>query len=297
MVLTLALTALKSRQVRNSVASFGVRRFAANAVTNVDDAQPGIVNKVLKGFTRFGGFIVANLKNMYAGRFQLNFTAVWQKIVQGTQFLLNFNWNITDAQLDAQIKQGTIALASQAGATVGGALGYLICGAIPGAAMLAVNEPMAMYALSELGEEAADEIASNIASLLNLLAQQTIRYAFMTIYKNFRHILRPAALGVAKILVTAGILDQESVEKANKNKNEPWSFAQALEDTVDRIKDPIKQAYVEEFWEELGDSCIEAGYVVANAVDSFFAQQRMSNEMFFGKEKTVEIILNRDAEV
>lgn len=66
---------------------------------------------------------------------------------------------------------------------------------------------MAVHALSELGEEAADKIASDIAALLNLVAQQTVKYAFINIYKNYRHIIRPAALGVAKLLIKFGYLD------------------------------------------------------------------------------------------
>lgn len=296
MVLTLVLSALKSRQVRSAIGSAGVRRFAANAVTNVDDAEKGTTNKIFQGFSRFGNSLLKELQQRFGRKAEINFSTLWAKTHQSVQFLLTFNWNITDKQLDEQIKQGVIAIAGQAGTLAGGALGYLLCGAVPGAALLAVNEPLAIHALAELGEEAADEIADNIAGLVNAIAQQAMRYTFATIYKNFRHVLRPAALKIAQQMVDIGVLDQESIDKANKNKNEPWSFAEALDDTVERIKDPIKQAYVENFWDELGDACIEAGYVVANAVDSFYAQQRIANDMFFGKERTVEILLNRDAD-
>lgn len=123
-----------------------------------------------------------------------------------------------------------------------------------------------------------------------------MKKAFIGIYKNYRSILRPAALGVASLLVRTGYFSQASIDKANKKRNEPWSFVTAHDETIESIKDPIEQAEAEEFWEELGDACIEAGYVIAGSLDSYFAQQKLANDATFGSEKTVEILLNRDAD-
>jgi hypothetical protein len=175
-------------------------------------------------------------------------------------------------------------------------LEWLICGVAPTAAIAVFNEPLALYVLKNVGEEAAEEIAGYAANFIRLTLLKTVKSAFVEIYKNYRSILRPAALGVAQLLVNFGILLQESVDKANKNRNEPWTFAGALEETIDEIKDPIQQAEAEEFWEELGEACIEAGYVVAGSLDFYFAQQKLANENILGNEKTVEILLNRESD-
>jgi hypothetical protein len=307
MPLQIILGALKSRAVRNFVVeqavNQGIRRIAVNNEqqvqqnTNPDDnSGQNFLSVIWNGAKKFAGFLVSNLKAMLTGNFQINLTAIWQKIVAGTTFILNFNWNITDAQLDEQVKQGNIALAASAGGALGNAVGFLVCGGIPAASIAVFNLPLAVHVLEDVSEEAAEEIAGNIAALVMLTSQQLLRYTFSNIYKNFRSVLRPAALGIAQILVSVGILNQDSVDKANKKRNEPWSFASALEDTIEDIKDPIHQAAVESFWEELGEGCIEAGYIVAGSIDGYFAQHRVASQSYFGKEKLIEILPDRSVE-
>ncbi len=172
----------------------------------------------------------------------------------------------------------------------------MVCGGIPAATIAVFNKPLAIHVLQELGEEAAEEIAGNVANLVRLLAQQAIRITFTTIFKNYRSLLRGAALGFARVLANTGLLTKEYVDNADKKRNEPWTFAEAIEERIEAIKDPKWENFFEELLEEFGEACIEAGYIVAGAADSFFAQQRLANDMYFGKEKTVEILLDRDSE-
>ena len=164
---------------------------------------------------------------------------------------------------------------------------------MPAASMAVFNPGLALHVMEEVGEEAAEEIVEAVANLVHLVGQQAIRYSFCQIYKNFRSVLRPGAIAVAQKFVQLGILSQASVDAANKKKDEPWSFASALEETIDDIKDPIKKEFLEEFYDELGDSCIEAGFVVAGSVDSYFAQQAVANRFQNGSGNVITIIPNR----
>lgn len=291
-VLKLALTALKSRQVRSALVKAGVRRFATSGATTTK-SDAGLVSKIFNGFGRFAGFIFTRVWQSVGSIFTINWSGLWAKIVGGVQFLLNFNWNTTDTELDAAIKQANIAIAGSAGGTVGNALGFLICGGVPATAMAVFNVSLALHVLQEVGEEAAEEIAGNVAQLISLVSQQLVRFAFTSIFKNYRSIIRPAAINFARLLEKGGVLTKESVDKADKKRKEPWSIASALEDSIESIKDPIKKEFVEEFWDELGDACIEAGFIVAGSLDGFFAQQKVANQMYFGDEKLVEIQMSR----
>lgn len=292
MPLTIALSSLASRTARTAATGgVGIRRIAVNATKTFDDDDG--LSSVWDGLARFGGSLLRGVANVFSGIASFSWTKVWSLIVSGGLFIINFNWNITDQQLSDQIKQAETALAGARGALAGATLGYAICGIIPTATLAVFNEAMALYALKELGEEAAEEIAGLAANLIRLQLQQMLKQGFAALYKNLRHILRPAALGVAQLLVNAGILTQDSVNKANKNRKEPWSFASALEDSIESIKDPAQQAYAEEFWEELGEACIEAGYIVAGSIDAYLAQQKISNESILGTERTVEIQTSR----
>ena len=302
MVLTIALRLLASRSVRRAVVSNGIRRISTSALTtptggggNPTNTPPtnGTLGAIWQGFSRFNGFILDNVKEKLNVKNQINFTNIFSKIVGGTTAILNFNWNITDKELDEQVKQGVIAIAGAAGGALGQTVGYTICGGVPAASLAVFNPGLALHALTDLGEQAAEEIVEAVANLVNLTAQQALRYSFAQIYKNFRGVLRAGALGFAQTLVQAGVLSQESVDAANKKKNEPWSFAIALENTIEDIKDPIKQAFIENFWDELQDSCIEAGYVVAGSMDAYFAQQKMANQFFHGSNNVITIVPNR----
>lgn len=297
MPLTLSLSSLGSRSARAAAtASTGIRRIAINATTTPDNDDP--LTSFYNGLEKFGQSLMRGFVQVFGGIFSFSWSKLWGMAVSGGLFLINFNWNITDKQLDDQIKQTEIALAAARGTLAGQSLGFAVCGLIPTATIAVFNEPLALYMMKELGEEAAEEIASSLANLVRLQFQQQVRRGFAALFKNYRTLLRGAAVGFAQILVTAGILTQDSVDKANKNRNEPWSLASALEDSIESIKDPAEQAYAEEFWDEFQDSCIEAGFIVAGAADSYFAQQRMANEAILGgSETTVEIDFDRSTDL
>lgn len=289
MALTLSLGSLSSRAARiASVGSAGIRRIAVNATTEQEDDDNALVN-FYQGLEKFGQSLMRTVLQGFAGIFSFSWSKLWGQITSGTLFLINFNWNITNKELDEQIKQAEVGLAAARGSLAGQSLGYAICGVIPTATIAVFNEPLALYMMKELGEEAADEIAASLTTLLTLQFQQQVRRQFAALFKNYRTLLRGAAVGFAQILVAGGILTQDSVDKANKKRNEPWSFASALEESIESIKDPAEQAYTEEFWEEFQDSCIEAGFIIAGAADSYFAQQKMANASIFGSERTIEI--------
>lgn len=290
MAITLALSTLSSRTTRLvSTANAGVRRFAIRATTSNSSSSNNPLVDFYDGLNRFGNSLMQNVLNVFKAVFSFSWTKLWGMCVRTYFFLFNFNWNSTDTQLNAKIQQAEIALAASKGRLAGQTLGFAVCGVIPTATIAVFNEPLALYILKELGEEAGEEIAGALASLIQLQAEQLVRIGFINLFKNYRNILRPAALGIAQVLVSAGILSQDQVDKANKSRNEPWSFAKALDETIDDIKDPLQKSYAEEFYDEFGEACIEAGYIVARGADSFFAEQRMAHEEYFGSEHVIEI--------
>lgn len=282
MPLGISLSTLSSRVTRSSsTGGTGIRRIVTDATSAIRRTQEEEPTNFWDGLKRFGASILTSV-TWQPPWLKFSFSGLFSTFVSNVRQLLNFNWNSTDAQLDEQIKQMEIAIASARGAARGSFAGYLICGIAPTAALAVFNEPLALYTLANVGEEAAEEIAANVSVLIQLTLQKAVKSTFINIFKNYRNLLRPAAIGFARILQSAGILDQESVDKANKKRNEPWSIASALEDTIDRIEDPVAQAETEEFWDEFGEACIEAGYIVAGSLDSYFMQQKVQENAASG---------------
>lgn len=298
MALTLSLTSLNSRIARTaSAGSSGIRRIAVNATTApTDDDNP--LTSIYNGIEKFGQSLMRGTLNAIGAGFSFSWSKLWGTAVSTGLFLINFNWNITDKEIDEQIRQAELGVAAAKGALAGQSLGFAVCGFIPTATIAVFNEPLALYMLKELGEEAAEEISASLANLVRLQLRQQVRRGFFALFKNYRTLLRGAAIDFANILVSAGVLTQDSVDKANKNRNEPWSFSGALEDSIESIKDPMQQVYAEEFWDEFQEACIEAGFIVAGAADSFFAQQKLAGEALLGgRETTVEIDFDRSTDL
>lgn len=295
-MVSLNLTELASRQIRKAaVGNSGVRRIAI-AATNTQNQEDGSITSVYNAVEKFGRSLMSFAFNQIKNLLSLDWRKMFQQFIGGVMYLLNFNINISDAEIDEKIKQAEIALAAAKGTLAGQSVGYAICGFVPAATIAVFNEPLALYMMKELGEEAAEDLAGSLANLVTLQIQQAARKTFFQLFKNNRALCRGAAIGIANLLVKAGVLTQESVDKANKDRNKPWSVASALEDSIDSIKDPETKAYFESFWDEFGDACIEAGYIVANSADSYFAMQKMANQAQFGSEKVIEIQPIRNAD-
>lgn len=295
MALAINLSSLSSRATRLASANGGIRRIAVNATASRDKEEGGLLG-VYNAVEKFGRSLMSFAFNKIKEFFSIDWRKLYQQVVQGVRYILTFDINKTDKQIEEEIKQAEIAIASAKGSLAGQSLGFILCGIAPAASIAVFNKPLALYAMKEVGEEAAEEIAGSLANLVRLQSQQSARIGILNLFKNNRDFCRGAAIGVANLLVKAGILTQESVDKANKERNKPWSIASSLEESIESIKDPESRAFWEEFWDELGDSCIEAGYIVAGSIDSYFAMQKMANESQFGSERIIEIqpIRNQD---
>ena len=295
MTLTIALARLASRTVRTSVTSTGVRRFASSAIKSETDDDGNIISKTVNGFSRFGGSLLSKITSSLFSGFTWTFSAIWGMCVSTFQFLWNFNWNVSDADLDAEIQSSITALGGTLGGTLGNALGYLTCGAIPGALIFTFNEPMGLHVLENVGEEALDEVAGNVANLIKQTFNLFTKYAFNYGYKNVRKLFREPDSKFRQRLISEGHMTKENIDKAVEERNKPWSFSIAFNNYVDSIPNEFLKNFVEEFVEEFSDACIEAGYVVAGGIDSFLAEQRAAHEMNLGSEQTVQLELIRES--
>jgi hypothetical protein len=68
---------------------------------------------------------------------------LWNFAVKAITFVYNFNWNVTDAELDQQLEAKLNALYGMTGSVAGQLMGYFVCGALPGAVAFAFNPAVA----------------------------------------------------------------------------------------------------------------------------------------------------------
>ncbi|NES18335.1 MAG: hypothetical protein F6K41_05245 [Symploca sp. SIO3E6] len=231
----------------------------------------GIISKILNPASKFIGFAAGVLWKLVGGALSITWTAIWSGIVRSATFLWNFNFNISDEEIHQKIQQSLESLASRSGGFLGRAVGWTVGGFLPGAIVFAFNEPLGLYILKNVGAEALDDLSAELESLL-LSAFQTATTAVF--YYSFLRV-RNALYG------------------DKKRDKKPWSFAQKVEEKIEEIDNSVLQQFIEEFLEESFDASVEAGYVVANSLDSWAAQSRQSRELVLGSQKTVELDFNR----
>ncbi|MGK7893955.1 MAG: hypothetical protein AB4372_10115 [Xenococcus sp. (in: cyanobacteria)] len=225
----------------------------------------------------FGWFL-----SPFAPVINLSFTALWSSIVQTTSYIYNFNWNITDQQIDQQLKVTNQVLAGLLGQQIGNGLGFLACGIVPSAAIAVYNEPLGLYLLETVGEEALEEFAGNLAALITISFRLAARNTFLSSYKNIRNMVKllvsdpgsPYAV-VAKSFLGGNY--QEVVSSWGGEGSRPWSFRLAVESKINNIQNPAAQAFWEELYEETLDACVEAGYVIAGGIDTWLLERSIEN--------------------
>lgn len=280
----IAVATLESETTRNSIGNNGVRKFNTNLTSPDKDDDGGILGWIWNGGKQLVGWLLSE-----AGKFlSFSLTTLWGWVTSTLQYLWNFNWNISDSEIDNQIKQKWAALSGMLGGALGNFIGYLGCGVVPGATMFAFNEPLGAYVLANVAEEMADEFLANLGAICRYTLQVATQSLILWSFKNTRKFLKanPAILttffgdDAAKLLQSWGATGSK-----------PWSFAIATESAIKSIGNDVVENFVEELLEEAWEGCVEAGYVVANSTDSYLAAEKLKQKHIpvLGKDKYVEI--------
>jgi len=264
----IVVESLESTQIRQKIGNAGTRIFKASAETKQTNNDGGILGWLWNGATRFIGLIGSEAFKLIG----FTLTGLWGLFVSTAQFIYNFNWNITDKEIDNQIAQSWSALSGMFGGALGNLVGYLGCGVLPGAVMFAFNEPLGVHVLKNVSEELAEEFLANVANVTRYAFQSGVQSLLLWAFKNTRKLIKDNT-GFVQKMFGAGAADV--VKAWGKEGSKPWSFAKAVNDKVESIPNEAVRNFVEEFLEEAWEGCVEAGYVVANSVDSFIAAEKL----------------------
>jgi len=196
--------------------------------------------------------------------------------IRGTQFLWNFNWNVTDAQLRTQQQAIFDAMAGQLGGTAGSWLASLLCGVAPVELAKRTKQvrvrPDILARLNEISEgdlwgddppEIFEEAVEQLKGLLLVSGMQLTRVAFMESYKNIRKWIRNSANAAGLAEIWPGLAT--TLEKWGQEGSNSWSFAEKYEEAVENIDNNALRNFTEEFFDELMDQCSENLMIVSYA--------------------------------
>lgn len=186
--------------------------------------------------------------------------AVIRHIVRGTQFLWNFNLNITDTQIRQQQKTALNSLYSLAGDSIGYLLGAVVCGSSVaggvGLVRLDLKSIVNVIRTLAIDEDVRQEIETRFQSLINGAFRVASNIAFLELFKNARKLIKSVARRPA---ISAFLPDswEKVIEAWGKEGSEAWSIASAIEGRIEAIEDEKIKAFVESAYEAFTDACTE----------------------------------------
>ena len=294
---------LRSISTRSLIAQ-NSEKFETRIIKNSDDTDEegnsilGFLGGVFGGGVKFLGWLFQSV----TGAINWTLGGLWSLAIRGALYIYNFNWNLTDEELDARMAALVNQLGSQLGGTIGNSLGYLVCGVVPAALLLTVNKPMATYILSKLGAEAAEEFLGNLAVIIRTTANIALQSAFGAIFKGTRRIVReltkdPDSFWSRWLNNFYGVDNMAALaQNWAKGNTRPWSFRIAIEEAIDAIPNAFIQNFFEELHEEFLEGCVEAGYVAGSALDEWIFQQKLQQQTELGQTRVVEITPDRSVE-
>ncbi|MDJ0661575.1 MAG: hypothetical protein QNJ42_19120 [Crocosphaera sp.] len=302
MASSLLISSLRSRRIRSRVLGVNLTQrvigqpLAQNEGGGFLETAKSFLGIVGRGTLKVGGWLFKGL-----GFVGFGFRAILDVFWQSFDYIWNFNWNVTDAELDRGIANLKVRIAGQLGATAGNLVGYIACGVIPSIGILVINEPLGLYLLQQVGEEALDEFLSNIRILLRTSLYGLVQSAWITMFKNTRRAAKIATKDpdapisrLGKRIFGEGF--QQAIQQWGEEGSKPWSFAIEKERRRDEIKNPLAKEFWEEFDDEFADACRDASYVIADGLDSWALQQRMEEETRGGNQVAIEFLPNRELE-
>jgi len=299
-MLALDLNKLGSTLIRKQSSGETMTRLVSGPLAKEDGAWWNIFGQALTLINDFGAKMTGSLLKSLAG---LGWSAIIWILYQVPVFVRgvwSFNWNATDEALDQYWANYVNSLAGLAGGVVGNAIGWLVCGAVPGLFVAKFNKVLGMRILKEVGEEALDELTSNLWNLGRTTARGLATAAMINLYKGTRRAIKKLvggdsdwAKGFSMLVGQDGV---NAIKKWGEKGTQPWSFAKKQEDFIESFTVQRQENFVEELIEEFQDSCEEAWYVVAATTDQWLQEQRFAREGLQGPDDVVEIYPNRENE-
>lgn len=234
-----------------------------------------------------GAFLSAGLLVKIGVLFTLS--VLFAAVMSVVRIIYNFNWAESDTSLDAEVKAAYSGLYSLAGDFLGKSLGFLVCGALPGAIAFSFNKGMAAAIMEDLTEEAQEELLSSLSALANATFRTYANAQFKKAFKSARRYLkRKPDHPVSQILRKK--MGEKNFAEWGKKEGQTFSLSNQVEERVEKIQNKDQRAFTEAFLEGFGETCADQLYNTANTVDSYLAAQRMMQRRASGLDTDESLV-------
>lgn len=173
------------------------------------------------------------------------------------EVVYNFNFQITDKELEAQIKALIDGMYGEAGDFLGRSIAQLIVGGLTTPPKVQINvRGLALCWL--LNEDIRDDLLQNVSQFayqgIYVARQIAFKFAFMKGRQAIKTLWKQAPAGYKSMLKKIWPDVDKQIENWGKEGNKPWSIATHIEEKVEKIEDKRLQDFTENFLESFWDS-------------------------------------------
>ncbi|NER06761.1 MAG: hypothetical protein F6K17_31385 [Okeania sp. SIO3C4] len=287
---TRQLTNLRSRAAR--------RRATGNQVVRRwSRTRPNSGGKIQDFFKNWGGKLVgwisSGLSTLLQRLRSISVTQVFEAIVSTGSLLLNFNWQVTDKEIDSQIDAINKSIVERGFGAIGRTLGSTICGLGGAAVITKFNPALGYHVMSNVAPEVAEELLQEWSQALSQVSAQYATARALEFFKGARKFLKDPKNPIGQVL--RKLVGSEIIDKWGDPGNDEWSFKKGVGNVVKKVvKDEDMREALEEGWSEFSDACIEAGFIIAGSIDDWIGMQSYQREGLLGRTRTIEVTPNKE---
>ncbi|NEQ41905.1 MAG: hypothetical protein F6K40_39285 [Okeania sp. SIO3I5] len=287
---TRKLSSMRSRKARlRATGNQGVRKWSRTRSTK----GGGIQNLFKNWGGRLVGWINSGLNELKKRLSKISVTQIFQALVNTGNLLLNFNFQVTDTEIDKQIDAINKSIVTRGFGAVGRTLGSTICG-LGGAALITkFNPSLGYHVMSNVAPEVAEELLSEWSQALSQAATQYATAKALEFFKGARKFLKDPNNPFGQVL--RKLVGDKTIDEWGNPGNKEWTFKKGVGNLVKRvIKDEELLENLQEGWEEFSDACIDAGFMIAGSIDDWIGMQSWQREGLLGRTRTIQVTPNRE---
>ncbi|MDT9185758.1 MAG: hypothetical protein P5674_23955, partial [Limnospira sp. PMC 289.06] len=281
---------LSSRQTRSAIGRNGVRQVNFSRRTSTEEMGwfgklwTKVTGKVVQWGKSFAGWLWEGLTKFFSS---FSFEKVATFITSNWDSFWNFNWNISDEQIDKNMMNIANQFISTTAGFLGNMAGKLVCGVLPTIGIAFINKAAAMHIALSKGPEMLMEVSTAFGAYVKQSFNMAMKAIAWQLFKHGRRVVKmflaasPSAL--AKRIVSMVPGGKDRMKKWGDEKGEEWSFGKQRRDAREKLPEEYdgklstiwNQDSSEEFWDEFSDNCKEAIILVAQGLDEYIALQRI----------------------
>ncbi|MGI0497648.1 hypothetical protein [Limnospira platensis] len=241
---------MSSRQTRSSIGRNGVREVIFSRRTSTEEMGwfgklwTKVTGKVVQWGKSFAGWLWEGLTKFFSS---FSFEKVATFITSNWDSFWNFNWNISDEQIDKNMMNIANQFISTTAGFLGNMAGKLVCGVLPTIGIAFINKAAAMHIALSKGPEMLMEVSTAFGAYVKQSFNMAMKAIAWQLFKHGRRVVKmfldksPSTLATAIVSMVPG--GKGTIEKWGDEKGEEWSFGKQRREAREKLPEKYDGAF------------------------------------------------------